>query len=167
MTIVEKYVNELTVETDDVDRMQAIEHVNLSELLCDDLWLVRQLHYGVAGAMERQMDYLLNTLIPNTESRIAKLNGQTVSRESINVNWAAPTNSEEVHINDENPDQAESDAQAFVEGLRDRVRRAAIIYVMHVQAHDEASLLLNPQQFTYQQIKDKAESNRQARSKVA
>jgi len=165
MQTVNQYVNELTVEAEDLDLIQAKEHVNLSELLCDDLWLVRQLHYGVAGAMERQMDYLLNTLIPNTESRIARLNGQTVSRESISVDWAAPTNNEEVHINDENPGQAVDDAETFKENLQKRVRTAAIIYVIHVKAHDEASNLL--QQFTYQQIKDKAESNRQARSKAA
>tara|TARA_R110000765_G_scaffold322315_1_gene414168 strand:+ start:132 stop:623 length:492 start_codon:yes stop_codon:yes gene_type:complete len=162
MTTVNQYVNELTVDADDLDLVQAKEHATLSELLCDDLWLVRQLHYGVAGAMERQMDYLMNTLIPNTESRIARLNGQTVSREEISVNWAAPTNSEEVHNNDENPAQAIDDAQTFVEGLHKRVRTAAIIYVIHVQAHDEASKIL--EQFTYQQIKDKAASNRAARA---
>ena len=70
-----------------------------------------------------------------------------------------------MHINDENPGQAVDDAETFKENLQKRVRTAAIIYVIHVKAHDEASNLL--QQFTYQQIKDKAESNRQARNKAA
>ena len=165
MTIVNQYVNEMTVNEDDPDLEKAKDHVNISELLCDDLWLVRQLHYGVAGAMERQIDYLMSTLIPNTESRIARLNGQTVSRETMSVDWAAPTNSEEAHINDENPDQAVDDAKSFVEGLHKRVRTAAIIYVLHVQAHDAASNLLD--QFTYQQIKDKAAQNRKAVTKAA
>ena len=165
MTIVNKYVNELAVASDDIDLVQATEHINLSELLCDDLWLVRQLHYGVAGAMERQMEYLLSTLIPNTESRIARLNGQTVSREEIQVSWAGTSNSAEVHISDENPEQAIDDAQSFLEGLIKRVRTAAIIYVMHVKAHDAASSVL--EQFSYQQIKDKAASNRAASRKSA
>ena len=160
-----EYINDLVVTEDDAELKQAKDSVEVSELLCNDEWLVRQLHYGVAGAMERQMDYLLDTLIPRTESRIARLNGQTVSREIVQPSWAGSTNSEEAHINDEAPDQAIDNSQTFLESLEKRVRTAAIIFVMHMKAHDEVSNVL--EQLTYGQIKQKAAQNRKAAAKAA
>ena len=116
--------------------------------------------------MERQIEYLGGTLLPNTESRIQRLNGEGVSSESyVADNWFGSTNADSPHINDENPEQAVDDAQTFAEGLRKRMRSAAIIFVTHVRAHDEVSKML--EQFTYGQIKQKAAQNRKAAAKAA
>ena len=160
------YINELTVSEDDEELQRAVDHVKLTELICDDAWLVRQAHYGLAGAMERQIEYLGGTLLPNTESRIQRLNGEGVSGESyVADNWFGTTNADSPHVNDENPEQAVDDAQTFAEGLRKRMRSAAIIFVTHVRAHDEVSKML--EQFTYGQIKQKAAQNRKAAAKAA
>ena len=160
-----EYINDLVVTEDDPELKQAKDSVEVSELLCNDEWLVRQLHYGVAGAMERQMDYLFNDLIPSVESKIARLNGQTVSREIVQPSWAGSTNSEEPHINDEAPDQAIDNSQTFLESLENRVRTAAIIFVMHMKAHDEVSITLD--QLSYAQIKHRAAQKREAATKAA
>ena len=159
------YIKDLVVNEDDPKLQEAKDSVEVSELLCNDPWLLRQLHYGVAGAMERQMDYLFNDLIPSVESKIARLNGQTVSREIVQPSWAGSTNSEEPHINDEAPDQAIDNSQTFLESLENRVRTAAIIFVMHMKAHDEVSITLD--QLSYAQIKHRAAQKREAATKAA
>jgi hypothetical protein len=160
-----EYIKDLVVNEDDPKLQEAKDSVEVSELLCNDPWLLRQLHYGVAGAMERQMDYLFNDLIPSVESKIARLNGQTVSREIVQPSWAGSTNSEEPHINDEAPDQAIDNSQTFLESLENRVRTAAIIFVMHMKAHDEVSITLD--QLSYAQIKHRAAQKREAATKAA
>ena len=166
MFSITNYIDELTVKEDDDELQRAVDHVKLTELVCDDAWLVRQAHYGLAGAMERQIEYLGGTLLPNTESRIQRLNGQGISNVSyVADNWFGATNADSPHINDENPEQAVDDAQTFAEGLRKRMRSAAILFVTHVRAHDEVSKML--EQFTYGQIKQKAAENRKAASKAA
>jgi len=161
-----EYLQELTVKQDDEELVKANEIVDLIGIISDDEWLARQAYYGVAGAMERQLDYLGKTLLPNTESRISRLASGGIMSESLVVDsWFGQTNADKQHINDEvAPDQALDDAQEFAEGLRVRMRTAAILFVTHLKAHDERSASLN--QLTYNQIKAKAESNRQAR-KVA
>jgi hypothetical protein len=157
-----QYLNDLTVTQDDEELIKAQEIVELTALICDDQWLTRQAYYGMAGAMERQLDYLGGTLVPSTEARITRMASAGISSESYTQDsWFGVTNSEKQHINDElAPDQALDDAQEFKDGLQVRMRTAAIIFVTHMRAHDEVSIGLN--QLTYSQIKAKAEANREA-----
>jgi hypothetical protein len=164
----QNYLNELTVETNDVELMQAQEMVELTQLICDDAWLARQAMFGMAGAMERQLQYLGETLLPNTERRVQRLNSDGVIGESYTQDsWFGTTNTDDPHVNEEvkTKDQLIDDSQTFAEQLRARMRTAAIIFVTHVRAHDEISKIL--EQFTYGQIKQKAEENRTARAKAA
>ena len=161
---VTEFVNELLVSQEDPELTQAMDHVQMTQLCCDDAWLARQTHYGVAGAMERQIEYLGGTLLPNTESRIQKMNGQGITQESYVIdNWFGTTNADSEHIDTENKGDEIIKAEMFREQLVKRMRTAAIILVVHMKAHDELSHDL--QQLTYAEIKSKAASNRQAYQK--
>ena len=156
------YLDDMVVTQDDPDLKLAIDSVELTELACDDAWLARQEHYGVAGAMERQLEYLGGTLVPNAESRIQRMSSEGVMGESYTMDsWFGTSNEDDQHINDEIAlDQLIDDQQTFVDGLHRRMRVAAIRFVTRVRAHDELSKTL--EQLTYGGIKAKAEANRKA-----
>jgi hypothetical protein len=165
---VQTFINDLTVNQDDIELKQAMDIVELVQLACEDAWLSRQAHFGLAGAMERQLTYLGETLVPNSERRLQRLSSEGVMGESYTQDsWFGTTNAEEPHVNEEEKpkDQLIDDSQSFIDQLKVRMRTAAIIMVTNVRAHDELSKTL--EQLTYGQIKAKAESNRQARAKAA
>lgn len=157
------YINELTVPQDDVELQRSLDIIELDGVLYEDAWLCRQGHYGVAGAMERQIEYLGTTLLPNAENKLTRMTSDGVIGESYTPDsWFGVTNEDDPHVNDEIPfDQQIEDQQNFVEALKVRMRTAAIVFVTRVRAHDEISKDLD--QFTYSAIKAKAESNRQAK----
>jgi hypothetical protein len=159
-----QYMQDLTVSPDDEELEKAKDHAELTELICEDAWLARQAHFGVAGAMERQLEYLGGTLLPNAEQRISKMASDGVIGESYSVDsWFGTTNEDDPHINDEIAfDQQIDDQKDFAEGLRDRMRTAAIIMATNIRAHDDISKTLN--QLTYGAIKAKASANRAARA---
>ena len=123
------------VNQEDPELTQAMDHVQMTQLCCDDAWLARQTHYGVAGAMERQIEYLGGTLLPNTESRIQKMNGQGITQESYVIdNWFGTTNADSEHIDTENKGDEIIKAEMFRDQLVKRMRTAAIILVVHMKA---------------------------------
>lgn len=160
---INEYLSELTVNEDDIELKQALELVELTELICDDAWLARQDHYGSAGAMERQIEYLGGTLLPNSERKTSRMAADGIIGESyVMDNWFGKSNDESRHESEEvSFDQQLEDQQNFVEGLKTRMRTAAILFVTRVRAHDEISKTLD--QLTYSGIKAKAQSNRAAK----
>jgi hypothetical protein len=161
------YLSELVVKQDDEEMKRALDIIELDELMYEDPWLSRQGHFGVAGAMERQLAYLGGTLLPNSESKLQRMSSTGVIGESYTQDsWFGTSNADDPHINEEvSFDQQIDDQQEFVDSLRNRMRTAAIVFVTRVRAHDELSKQLD--QLTYSAIKAKADSNRQARAKVA
>ena len=161
------YLDNLGVSKDDEEVKKALEIVELTELICDDAWLARQDHYGSAGAMERQLEYLGGTLLPNAEARIARLSSTGVMGESyVQDSWFGSTNADDQHVNNEiDKDQVISEQQAFVEQLKVRMRTAAILFVTRVRAHDALSGML--EQLSYTGIKQKAAQNRRAATREA
>tara|TARA_R110000823_G_scaffold120782_1_gene245622 strand:+ start:523 stop:1065 length:543 start_codon:yes stop_codon:yes gene_type:complete len=161
---IKEYLNDMVVSQEDPELELAMDSVKLTELGCDDAWLARQEHFGVAGAMERQIEYLGTTLLPVAEAKITKMSSTGVMGESYTQDhWFGTTNSERPHESEEvSFDQQIEDQQNFADGLRDRMRTAAIRMVTRVRAHDELSNLLN--QLTYASIKSKATANRKARA---
>lgn len=159
---VNEFLHELVVSEDDPELKMANDSVELTELACDDAWLARQEHYGVAGAMERQIEYLGGTLIPNAESRITRMSSDGVMGESYTFDsFFGTSNADDPHVNDEVAlDQLIDDQQTFVDGLRRRMRTAGIRMITRVVAHDALSKVL--EQLTYGGIKAKAASNRKA-----
>ena len=163
----QEYLNDLGIVEGDEEVKRALEIVELTELICDDAWLARQDHYGSAGAMERQLEYLGGTLLPNAEARIARLSSGGITSESyVQDSWFGTTNADDQHDSDEtDKDQVISDQQAFCEQLRTRMRTAAILFVTRVRAHDAISLML--EQLSYAGIKQKAEANRKVAMRKA
>lgn len=162
---INEYLSELTVLQDDDELVKALEILHLDELLYEDAWLCRQGHYGVAGAMERQIEYLGETLIPNAEDKISRMESKGVIGESYTQDsWFGSSNEDDPHINDEiSYDQQIEEQKNFLDGLVARQRTAAIVFVTRVRAHDELSNTLD--QLTYGGIKAKAAANREARLK--
>ena len=163
----QEYLNDLGIVEGAEEVKRALEIVELTELICDDAWLARQDHYGSAGAMERQLEYLGGTLLPNAEARIARLSSGGIRSESyVQDSWFGTTNADDQHDSDEtDKDQVISDQQAFCEQLRHRMRTAAILFVTRVRAHDAISSVL--EQLSYAGIKQKAEANRKVAMRKA
>jgi hypothetical protein len=159
-----QYLNDLIVSQDDEELKKCLDVIELDEIIYNDPWLCRQGHFGVAGAMERQLEYLGGTLLPNSEAKLTRMASSGVIGESYTQDsWFGTTNEDDPHINEEiSFDQQIDDQQEFVDSLRNRMRTAAIVFVSRVRAHDELSKQLD--QLSYSAIKAKAESNRQARN---
>lgn len=159
------YLNELVVTKDDEEYIKANDIIELTNVICDDPWLARQDHFGSAGAMERQLEYLGGTLLPNAQSRAARMASKGVIGESYTIDsWFGTANEDDPHVNDEvSFDQQLDDQQTFIGELQVRMRTAAILFVTRLKAHDEISMDL--QQLTYSGIKAKSASNREARQK--
>jgi|TARA_R110000751_G_scaffold5594_3_gene25365 hypothetical protein len=158
-----EYANNLVVSQDDEELQQALKVSEINNMLCDDGWLVRQLYFGVAGAMERQIQYLGGTLIPNAESRVTKMSSDGVRGESLVVDsWFGTSNADDSHNNDETPTQQLDDTLTFIEGLHVRMRTAAIIMVVNIKAHDSVSKDL--EQMGYFQIKARAAQSRDSKA---
>jgi len=161
---VPQFLSEMSVSKDDPELELAMDAVELTELGCDDGWLARQEHFGVAGAMERQIEYLGSVLLPNAEDKIKKMASDGIIGESYTQDhWFGTTNSDSPHENEEiSFDQQIEDQQNFADGLRARMRTAAIRMVTRIKAHDELSNTLG--QLTYSAIKAKATANRNAKA---
>jgi hypothetical protein len=101
---INEYLSELTVNEDDIELKQALELVELTELICDDAWLARQDHYGSAGAMERQIEYLGGTLLPNSERKTSRMAADGIIGESyVMDNWFGKSNDESRHESELRP----------------------------------------------------------------
>lgn len=161
---VNAYVSELTVDPKDEELVQSQEVVTLIGLICNDVWLCRQAHYGFAGAMDRQIEYLGGTLLPRAEQRLNRLEGNGyLSENDVSVNWFA--NEDKPHVNSDIPlDQQIEDQKNFIDQLVVRMRTAAILFVTQVRAHDDLSKDL--EQLTYSGIRAKAAANREQRTEA-
>ncbi len=158
------YIGTLSVNSDDQELTQCEDWVNLTHHILDDPWLVRQGLFGMAGAMERQITYLGGTLLPSAEVKLNNLEGRGFLSES-DVGSVKFANEDQPHVNDDvTVDQRVDDSKNFIDTLVVRMRTAAIMFVKCVRAHDDISYDL--QQLTYDGIKAKAESNRQAREQA-
>ena len=159
-----EFIQDLHIQQDDEVVSEVQNLVKMVELIGEDAWLCRQYHFGAAGAMEQQLTYLGGTLLPQAERKMTKLSSTGVSTETYNYDqFGFVTQGTDVetdaHENSEvDHDQLEVDQQNFIDGLRERMRTAAIIFVCHLKAHDVLSNTL--EQLTYGQIKAKAAQNR-------
>ena len=159
-----EFLNELIVHKDDEELIKALDIIELTNIICDDPWLARQDHFGSAGAMERQLEYLGGTLLPNAESKLQRMNSKGVIGESYTIDsWFGTSNEDDPHINEEvSFDQQQDDQSTFCDELRVRMRTAGILFVTRLRAHDDISKDLD--QLTYSAIKSKASANRAARN---
>jgi|TARA_R110000751_G_scaffold173935_1_gene280347 hypothetical protein len=155
-----EYINTLVVNEDDEELKMCKEGIALYEVICEDAWLARAHHFGVAGALERHIIYSGGTLLANAERKLQNMSSDGVIGESYTPTWGGgTTNEDDPHINEEvSYDQLMDDQRKWVENLQVRLRTAAIMFVTHVIAHDELSNDLN--QPSYGGIKAKAAFNK-------
>ena len=58
----------------------------------------------MAGAMERQLEFLGGTLLPNAEDKLTRMESNGILGESYTKDsWFGATNEEDPHVNDEIP----------------------------------------------------------------
>ena len=159
-----QFISSLTVSEDEDVVEQSNDLVQLVQLITDDPWLARQGFFGLAGAMERQVEYLGNTLRPNAVDRLYRMSHTALGESDLgDVRFA---NEDKPHVNDEiSTDDRQESQQMFIKQLDDRMRRAAVIFVKCIRAHDDISKDL--EQLTYNGIKAKADQNRKAREESA
>ena len=157
---VTEFLNDMVVSKDDEVYKKSCDLVELIALICEDPWLTRQAYFGIVGAMERQIFYIGNTLLPSVESKLTKLNSEGVGGESYVVDsWFGTSNSDQPYTGDDTShDQAVDNSETFAEELRERMKTAGIIFITHMLAHDDVSKGIN--QMTYAQIKSKAFASR-------
>jgi len=161
---IKDYITSLNVSKKDEEYVHAENHVEMTQVICEDAWLCRQGHFGFAGAMEQQLKYLGETLLPNAERRLVQASSVGVSSEDYNYDefgFVSQTDEHKDNVHSETADENYDNQQSFVDGLRARMKTAAILFLAHLKAHDELSHNLN--QLTYGQIKAKAEQNRMSR----
>jgi hypothetical protein len=164
---INEYLHGLVIAEDDYRLDLAKKTVEIVELGCDDAWLARAEHFGAIGALQSQIEYLANTLIPKAEMKISKTSSDGVGGESYSFNtFEGFSNSEEQHVNDEVEQEDLIDNQRkFVEGLKDRKENAGIRMITRIIAHDDLSRTLD--QLTYGGIKARAAHNKKAREDAA
>ncbi len=162
---VQEFLNELVVTQDDEELQGIKEAADLVTYICDDAWLARARFFGEAGAMERHIEHLGNSMLPNQYTKLTRLEaqgGNGIQGESYTVNsWFGTTNADDPHMSDELGKQQQiDDTQMFIAQLEKRQRTAALMLVVAVREHDELSDMLD--QHKYGTIKAMAAAKRAA-----
>jgi hypothetical protein len=155
---VTEYLNSITISKDDETYIQATDHARMTAIICDDAYLTRQAYFGIAGAMDRQLEYLGGTLLPSVEQRIRTKNSSGIMAESYVLDHQLGfSNSMKEHINAEYDEQEDNDAK-FKEELEERMFVAGVMCIVNILAHDDVSKDIN--QMSYGQIRGRAAQNK-------
>lgn len=160
---VTEYIHDLKPTEEDMQTIKEAKEVSqVLELLCDDAYLARALHWGVATAMENQLTYIGGNLLPKAEARLNRLAGNGyLSEGDVSVSWYA--NEDKPHVNEDiTIDDQVTDQERFIDQVNLKLHTAAIMFVAFVNAHDELSHTLN--QLTYGAIKAKSASKRERKA---
>ena len=144
---------------------RAKDALEVNLLIDEDKWLSRADNFGQAGAMDRHIEFLGLTLLPNAEAKLSRMTSKGIMGESyVRDSWFGETNAQEPHVNEEvSFDQLVEDQQNFIDKLKWRMKTGGIKMVVAIRSHDQLSKEL--EQLTYAGIKAKAAANRMAASK--
>ena len=144
---------------------RAKDALEVNLLIDDDKWLSRADNFGQAGAMDRHIEFLGLTLLPNAEAKLNRMTSKGIIGESyVRDSWFGETNEQEPHVSEETPfDQLIENQQNFVDQLKRRMTTAGIKMVVAIHNHDILSNDL--EQLTYAGIKAKAAANRMVAAK--
>ena len=157
--------------TDIID--ETLDLTKIVHLITNDPWLARQAFFGLAGSMERQLEWIGSSMYPNAVRKLERLASGGIKSETYTVNnWFGTTNADNEHVNAEtvishtgdeiNVDQQLDDQREFVDELEGRMKRAGIIFVYCMKEHDKLSDELD--QLSYAGIKVKGAMNKQQRT---
>lgn len=157
---VAEFVNNVNISKDD-DFVKDIKKLNAVTLnLYDDAYICRALAWGTASALENQITYLGNTLLPNFERRLDTLTSTGILGES-DIDVYKFSNEDKPHVAD---DQT-VETQAFeitqrIDQIKNKMVVAAVGFILAIQTHDDLSKDLNL--LSYSGIKAKAAASRAA-----
>ena len=155
---VNAFCQDLQVTPDNEVLMEFKKLFTATSALLEDAYSTRAYFWGVASAMENQIQYLGSNYLPNLERRVNTLEGNGyLSEGDLQVDWFS--NEDKPHVNDETPiDTQASDVRNQIDVIQDRMSTLAIAYVTAVREHDDISKDL--QQLTYGAIKSRAAAKR-------
>ena len=155
---VNAFCQDLSVTPDNDILLEFKKLFTATSALLEDAYSTRAYFWGVASAMENQIQYLGSNYLPNLERRVNTLEGNGfLSEGDLQVDWFS--NEDKPHVNDETPiDTQASDVRNQIDVIQDRMQTLAIAYVTAVREHDDISKDL--QQLTYGAIKSRAAAKR-------
>mgnify|MGYP003148283595 FL=1 len=157
---VNAYVSELNPNKDDQVLNEFEKLFNTTQIILDDAYSCRAYFWGVASAMENQLQYLGGNYLPNLERRLNQVDGNGfLSENDLSVSWY--TNEDKPHVNEEEPlDDQAIDIKNQIDRITDRMHTLGIAYVLARSSHDDISKDLN--QLTYGAIKSRASAKKKA-----
>jgi hypothetical protein len=136
-----EYIRDLPVASDD-DFLVEVRKLNeVREQMYNNAYVCRALFWGEAAALENQLVYLGNNLLPAAQRRITALESNGVLGESEDMYRFS--NEDKPHVNDEIP---VGDQTLELQMRRDQIevtmRECAIGLVEAVRRHDDLSQTL-------------------------
>jgi hypothetical protein len=155
---VNAFCKDLAIGTSDEILTEFQQLFNATSILLSDAYSTRAYFWGVASALENQIQYLGSNYLPNLERRVNTLEGTGyLSEGDLQVDWFA--NEDKPHVNDDTDIETQaSDVRSQIDVIQERMRTLAIGYVLAVREHDDISKDL--QQLTYGAIKSRAAAKR-------
>ncbi len=157
---VSEFLDGLTVDPEDHDLDQCRKLAELTQHILEDPYLCRSYYWGVAAAMENQLTYLGGNYRVNLERRLNAIEGNGILSESdVRVKWFA--NEDKPHVNSDVTIEDQIDEiKTRIDQCNDKMRTAAIMFVVNVHNHDEVSRQL--EQLSYASIKSRSAAKRKA-----
>ena len=157
---VAEFVNSISISKDD-DFVKAIKKLNAVTLnVFNDAYICRALMWGQAAALENQLTYLANTLLPSFERRLNILTSRGILGES-DIDVYKFSNEQKPHVSDDTTlDDQVLELEMRIDQIRNKMTVAAVGYIEAIRNHDDLSKDLNLLSFSG--IKSKATERRAA-----
>ncbi len=157
---VNEFCNEIEINPDNEVLVEWKQLFNTTQILLDDAYSCRAYFWGVASAMENQIQYLGGNYLPNLERRVNQLEGNGFLSESdLQVSWHS--NEDKPHVNEDvDAILQSSEVKDQIDNIQDRMVNLGVAYVLARTSHDDISKTLN--QLTYGAIKAKAAARKVA-----
>ena len=157
---VNSYVKDLDVPRDNEVLQEWEQLFDTTQVILNDAYSARAYFWGVASAMENQIQYLGSNYLPNLENRVNKLEGNGfLSEGDLQVSWYS--NEDKPHVNEDiDITEQASDTKNQIRNIQDRMANLGVAYVLARKNHDDISNNLN--QLSYGAIKSRAAAKRVA-----
>ena len=157
---VAEFVNGVSIAKDDgfLDAIRKLHQVKLA--VYDDAYICRALFWGEAAALENQITYLGNVLLPSFERRLTTLAGRGILSEA-DIDVHKFTNEDKAHVSDDRTiEDQELELEQRIDQIRNKMTMAAVGFVEAMRNHDDLSKDLNL--LSYSGIKAKSAEKRRS-----
>jgi len=145
---VKQFVMEMDIDpaTDEDLKFCKVQSECAQEWL-EDAYLARAYFWGIASAMENQIEYLGTNYLPNLERKLNVIEGNGyLSENDVSVSWYA--NEDKPHVNDEIAlDDQSHNIKQQIDRIKEKMTKAGILFVTALKNHDEISGILDQLSF--------------------